>query len=207
QKHIYFISGENMESIANSPFLEKCRDRCYDVLFMVDVIDEYIMQQLSEYKEKKILNLAKDDVFDEFESNGEKNDDDQQKYIDFCKYVKDTLSVEKVVLSTKLVSSPMIVSSGQHGWTANMERIMKAQALGNNMMHGMNMSKKTLELNPNHKLVLGMLKLYNDGEKDRLSNLMNTVYSTVLLESGYSVDNTKNYAGSVYELVMNNINY
>lgn len=204
QKHIYYISGESMESITNSPFLEKCREKCYDVIFMIDVIDEYIAQQLSEYKGKKLLNLSKDDTFDEL--NGELDDNVNKNYEEFCKYAKEQLHVEKVVLSTKLVSSPMVVSSGQHGWTANMERIMKAQALGNNnaMMQGI-MSKKILELNPNHKLVTSMLKLFDSEERDKLNTILKIVYTTVLLESGYTVDNTKNYADSVYNLVMENL--
>lgn len=202
QKNMYYISGESIEQITNSPHLEKCREKGYDVIFMVDVIDEYIVQQLSEYKGKKMINLTKDETFVDDISDKET----ETKFSGFCAYVKDLLSVEKVRLSKKLVTSPMVVSGSQNGWSANMERIMKAQALGNNnvMMKDI-MTKKVLEINPEHKLILGMLNLYVNENKEKLNRIIQTVYSTVLLESGYTVDNTKSYADSVYNLVVDSM--
>lgn len=202
QKNMYYISGESTEQLSNSPHLEKCKEKGYDVIFMVDVIDEYIVQQLSEYKGKKMINLTNDDPI--FDDDQEKKT--EEKFEEFCVYVKDLLSVEKVKFSKKLVTSPMVVSSTQNGWSANMERIMKAQAMGydNTVMKNI-MTKKVLELNPEHKLISKMMELYTNGDKEKLNVILKTVYSTVLLESGYTVENVKYYAENVYNLVVNSI--
>lgn len=208
QKSVYFLSGENKEMVSSSPFLEECRKRDFDVLFMVDAIDEYIMQQLSEYKEKKLVNISKEgNLFDETDEEKKQREELDKSYADLCKFLKEHLKdrVEKVVLSSKLVDSPAIVSSGGMGWTANMERIMKAQALGNNQMHAFMMSRKTLELNPNHELVKQLNNKLANKEEQVVRDTASLLFETCLLNSGYSLDNVTSFTNRIYGSMLGNL--
>ena len=207
QNSIYFVTGENMEVVKNSPFLEECRKRDFDVLFMTDAIDEYIMQQLSDYQEKKFVNLSKEGVqFDESDEEKKNREEVEKEFSDLCKYFKEKLGdkVEKVVVSNKLVDSPCIVSSGSFGWTANMERIMKAQALGNGM-HAFMMSKKTLEINPNHQIMKEMNDKLKNNDQESLNEEMTLLYEASLLNSGFSLDNLPNFTNRIYNSVLRNL--
>merc|ERR1712157_389047 len=139
QKEIYFITGESEEQVANSPFLEECKKRNFEVLYMTDPIDEYATQQLKEYDGKKLVSLTKEGVkFEETDEEKAAWEEEVAAYEKMCKIVKDTLgdSVEKCILSKRVVDSPCCLVTGEYGWSANMERIMKAQALRDNGMGG-----------------------------------------------------------------------
>merc|ERR1711948_72923 len=129
QKDIYYITGETKKAVETSPFIEKCKKRNYEVLFMTDPIDEYCVQQLKEYDGKKLVSVTKEGLkFEETE-------------------------VEKVVNSERVTESPCVLVTGEYGWTANMERIMRAQALRDNSMSSYMASKKTMEINPRHSIM------------------------------------------------------
>ena len=129
QKDIYYITGESKKAVANSPFLEKLKRRGYEVLFMVDAIDEYAVGQLKEYNGKKLVSATKEGlVLEETEDEKKKKEEKKARFEPLCKTVKDILGdkVEKVVVSDRIVDSPCVLVTGKYGWTANMERIMKA---------------------------------------------------------------------------------
>merc|ERR1711998_62345 len=138
QKEIYCITGESQKAVESAPFLEQLKKRGYEVLYMTDPIDEYAIQQLKE-------------------SDEEKKDWEEKKAAceNLCKLVKEVLGdkAEKVVVSDRLTSSPCCLVTGEYGWSANMERIMKAQALKDSSMSGYMASKKTMELNPTHSII------------------------------------------------------
>jgi len=210
QKNVYFLSGENKEIVIKSPFLEECRKRDFDVLLMVDAIDEYLMQQLSEYKEKKLVNISKEgNLFDETDDEKKQKEELEKNFADLCKFMKETLKekVEKIVLSNKLVTTPMIVSSGSFGWTANMERIMKAQALSDNQMHKFMMSRKTLELNPSHKIIVELNNKLKNKEDEVVKNTSELLFQTALIDSGYSLDNMKDFTSNIYNMVEEKLSY
>jgi len=156
QDKIYYITGENRKSLENSPFVEGLKKRGLEVLFMTEAIDEYMMQQLKEYDKHKFVCITKGGI-DLNDTEEEKQDKeklvDQMKVV--CETIKETLGekVEKVEVSTRVVNSPCCIVTGEHGWSANMERIMKAQALRNNQMSTYMSSKKTLEINASHPIV------------------------------------------------------
>lgn len=208
QKNIYYLSGENLEAVKNSPFLEECKKRDCDVLYMIDVIDEYIMQQLSEYKDKKFMNISKEgNLFDETEEEKKEKEEQEKSFAELCKFLKEELKdkVEKVVMSNKLVDSPCIVSCGQFGWTSNMERIMKAQALSSNHMHAFMMSKKTLEINPNHQIMQEMNNKLKNNEQELLKETVSLLWDTSLLNSGYSLENMNNFTNKIYGSIVSNL--
>lgn len=151
QKGIYYITGESKAAVASSPFLEGLKKRGYEVLYLVDPIDEYMVQQLKEYDSKKLLSCTKEGLdFDDTEDEKKKHEEEKARFEPLCKLIKDVLGdkVEKVVVGSRIDESPCVIVTSEHGWTANMERIMKAQALRDNSMTSYMVSKKTMEINP-----------------------------------------------------------
>merc|ERR1711907_609797 len=161
QPGIYYITGESHQAVKTSPFLEKLKKKGYEVLYMVDPIDEYAVQQLREFDGKKLLSATKEGL-DLADNDDEKKafDEAKAKTEPLCKLMKEVLGdkVEKVVTSNRLADSPCVLVTGECGWSANMERIMKAQALRDNSMTSYMVSKKTMEVNPKHSIMTELKK-------------------------------------------------
>merc|ERR1712164_215359 len=155
QPGIYYITGESKRSVETSPFLEKLKKKGYEVLYMVDPIDEYAVQQLKEFDGKKLLSATKEGLqLAEDEDEKKAFEEAKEKAEGLCKLMKEVLDdkVEKVVVSNRLADSPCCLVTGEFGWSANMERIMKAQALRDATQSAYMMSKKTMEINPTHPI-------------------------------------------------------
>merc|ERR1712110_64262 len=205
QKEIYYITGESKEAVSNSPFLEECKKRNFEVLYMVDPIDEYATQQLKEYDGKKLVSLTKEGItFEETEEEKAAWEEKKTAYEKMCKIVKDTLgdSIEKCVLSKRVVDSPCCLVTGEYGWSANMERIMKAQALRDNGMGGYMSSKKTMEINPDNAIVMEMKKKIDDDENDKtVKDLINLLFDTAMLQSGFSLADPTHFANRIHRMI------
>jgi len=205
QKDIYYITGESKEAVASSPFLEECKKRNFEVMYMVDPIDEYATQQLKEYDGKKLVSLTKEGVtFEETEEEKAAWEEKKTAYEKMCKIVKDTLgdSVEKCVLSKRVVDSPCCLVTGEYGWSANMERIMKAQALRDSGMGGYMSSKKTMEINPDNAIVVEMKKKIDDDENDKtVKDLINLLFDTAMLQSGFSLADPTHFANRIHRMI------
>jgi len=197
QPGIYFIAGESRQNLESSPLLEKIRKKDWEIIYMTDAIDEYIIQHLKSYKEVKLINISKDNL--EIKEDEEEQINDKE-YEGLCKKIKDILGdkVDQVKVSNKVESHPAIITNPM-GISANMERIMKAQALGNqnsSMMYATMMNKRSLEINPKHNLMKRIIE--NDNEELN-KKLVEFIYESSLLSSGYQLDNMNNYIEKVYK--------
>merc|ERR1711994_1030453 len=205
QTVIYYITGESKEAVENSPFLEALKKRDLEVLFLVDPIDEYAIQQLKDYQGKTMCCATKEGL-DLGLSEEEKKAAEEEKaaYAELCKKVKDILGskVEKVVMSDRMVGSPCSLVTGEFGWSANMERIMRAQALRDNSMSQYMMAKKTMELNPKHTIVKALKeKFAADSADSAAKDLVFLLYETALLTSGFSLENPGSFSSRIHRLV------
>lgn len=205
QKHIYYITGESKEQVANSSFVERVKKRGFEVVYMVEPIDEYVVQQMKEYDGKQLVSVTKEGLeLPEDDGEKKKREEDKARFEPLCKVMKDILDkkVEKVVVSNRLVESPCCIVTSQYGWTANMERIMKAQALRDTSTMGYMAAKKHLEINPDHPVMETLRQKAEADKHDKaVKDLVMLLFETALLSSGFALEEPQVHAARIYRMI------
>jgi len=205
QKDIFYITGETRQGVAQSPFIETLKKKGYEVLYLVDPIDEYMVQQMKDYDDHKLKSVTKEGLeIDETDDEKKKREEEKAKFEPLCKLMKDILGdkIEKVVLGHRIEDSPCVLVTSEYGWSANMERIMKAQALRDSSTSSYMVSKKTLELNPKHQIVDELRKKAEVDQSDKtVKDLVWLMYETSILTSGFSLDEPQNFASRIHRMI------
>ena len=205
QKHIYYVTGESREQVVNSTFVERVLKRGLEVIYMIDPIDEYCIQQLKEYDGKTLVSVSKEGLeLPEDDDEKKEFEEKKTKFENLCKLMKDILDkkIEKVVLSNRLVSSPCCIVTSQYGWSANMERIMKAQALRDTSTMGYMAAKKHLEINPDHTIIDNLrIKVDADRNDKSVRDLVMLLFETSLLTSGFNLEEPTVHASRIYRMI------
>jgi len=205
QKHIYYITGESRDTVATSAFVERVKKRGFEVVYMTEPIDEYVVQQLKEFDGKTLVSVTKEGLeLPEDEEEKKKYEEAKSKFEGLCKVMKDILDkrVEKVVVSNRLVDSPCCIVTSQYGWTANMERIMKAQALRDSSTMGYMAAKKHLEVNPDHPIIDSLrTKAEADKNDKSVKDLVLLLFETSLLSSGFSLEDPQVHAVRIHRMI------
>jgi len=205
QKDIYYITGESKEVVGSSSFVETLKKRGLECIYMTEPIDEYVVQQLKEFDGKNLVSVTKEGLeLPEDEEEKKKMEADKAKFEPLCKVMKDILDkkVEKVVVSNRLVSSPCCIVTSQYGWTANMERIMKAQALRDTSTMGYMAAKKHLEINPDHSIIENLRQRAETDKNDKsVKDLVLLLFETSLLSSGFSLEDPAVHARRIHRMI------
>jgi len=205
QKHIYYITGESRDNVQNSAFVERVKKSGFEVVYMTEPIDEYVVQQLKEFDGKQLVSVTKEGLeLPEDEEEKKKYEEAKAKFEGLCKVMKDILDkkVEKVIVSNRLVDSPCCIVTSQYGWTANMERIMKAQALRDSSTMGYMAAKKHLEINPTHSIIESLRQKSDADKNDKsVKDLVMLLFETSLLSSGFSLEDPGVHASRIYRMI------
>ena len=200
QTDIYFITGESRKAVEHSPFVNGIKNMGFDVLFLTDPIDEYMVQQIKDYDDKKLVHISKENV--SFNNTDESIIKEFDEHV--CKKIKEVLSskIEKVIVSNRLSTDPCCLVTGEYGWSANMERIMKAQTLQNNNSMFMNGGKKTMEINPKHNIVLKLQEnIKNNVSPELVNDSIHLLYDTACLASGFVQDDPSSFTNRIYNIL------
>lgn len=202
QKDIFYITGTSKEQLENSPFLERLKKKNFEVIFFTDPVDEYLMQYLMDYEDKKFQNVSKEGL-----KLGKDSKDKELKesFKDLTKWWKNSLAndnVDDVKISNRLDNTPCVVVTSKFGWSANMERIMQSQTLSDAKKQAYMRGKRVLEINPRHPIIKELReRVVKNPEDESVKQTAQLMYQTALFESGFLLNDPKDFASRIYDSV------
>ncbi|KAF8694753.1 hypothetical protein HU200_037839 [Digitaria exilis] len=203
QKAIYYIATDSLQSAKTAPFLEKLVQKDIEVLYLIEPIDEVAIQNLQTYKEKKFVDISKEDL-ELGDDDEEKEKESKQEYTLLCDWIKQQLGdkVAKVQISKRLSSSPCVLVSGKFGWSANIERLMKAQTLGDTSSLEFMRGRRIFEINPDHPIIKDLsAACKNEPESTEAKRAVELLYEAALVSSGYTPESPAELGGKIYEMM------
>eukprot|EP00249_Psilotum_nudum_P019529 c27299_g1_i1 orf=123-2651(+) len=207
QQDIYYITGTNREQLEKSPFLEKLTKKGYEVIFFIDPVDEYLMQYLMDYEDKKFQNVSKEGLK---LGKDPKSKELKESFKDLTKWWKDLLAsdnVDSVKISNRLSNTPGVVVTSKFGWSANMERIMQSQTLTDASKQNYMRGKRVLEINPKHPIIKELKeRVFQNPEDENAKQIAKLIYETALMESGFLLDDPKKFASHIYSAIKTTLN-
>ncbi|XP_034675729.1 endoplasmin homolog [Vitis riparia] len=207
QKDIFYITGNSKEQLEKSPFLERLTKKNYEVIFFTDPVDEYLMQYLMDYEDKKFQNVSKEGLKLGKDS---KDKDLKESFKDLTKWWKSALAsenVDDVKISNRLADTPCVVVTSKYGWSANMERIMQSQTLSDASKQAYMRGKRVLEINPRHPIIKELQeRVVKDSEDEGVKKTAQLMYQTALMESGFLLSDPKHFASNIYDSVKSSLN-
>ncbi|PQQ21575.1 endoplasmin homolog [Prunus yedoensis var. nudiflora] len=197
QKDIFYITGASKEQLEKSPFIERLKKKNYEVIFFTDPVDEYLMQYLMDYEDKKFQNVLK-------------RKEVKESYKELTKWWKSALAsdnVDDVKLSNRLADTPCVVVTSKYGWSANMERIMQSQTLSDANKQAYMRGKRVLEINPRHPIIKELReRVVKNAEDESVKQTAQLIYQTALMESGFNLPDPKDFASRIYSSVKSSLN-
>ncbi|KAF8686829.1 hypothetical protein HU200_043329 [Digitaria exilis] len=206
QKDIFYITGSSKEQLEKSPFLERLTKKNYEVIFFTDPVDEYLMQYLMDYEDKKFQNVSKEGLKLGKDSKLKDLKESFKELTDWWKKALETENVDSVKISNRLHNTPCVVVTSKYGWSANMEKIMQAQTLSDSSKQAYMRGKRVLEINPRHPIIKELRdKVAQDNESEGLKQTARLVYQTALMESGFNLPDPKEFASSIYKSVQKSL--
>jgi len=212
QKNIYYISGEDKESLLKSPSVEKLLSKDIEIIFMTDSVDEYTVQHLTEFEGKRLINASREGLKLE-EGDAEKKREDQYKemFKPLLDYTKEVLGkkVEKVSISKHLVQSPVVVLSADYGWTAQMEKVMKSQAFADQSKFEFMKSKRMFEINPRHPMIVELnTRAKEEKVDDSTKDMVMSLYLSAVVAAGYQLmpEDAQDFGERVGRMVTSSLN-
>ena len=203
QPGIYYITGQSKDMVSNSPFVEKLTKKGWEVLYLVEPIDEYMLQNLKDYDDKPLLCVTKSDIdFGDTDEEKTKTSELTEKYKGLCDKILEILgeSIEKVIVSNRITNSPCCLVTGSNGMSANMERIMKAQAMATQNPMQFMMNKKTFEINPDNKIIQAIYGKFTK-DSDGIKDMVWLLYDTSILDSGFSLEKPSEFTGRIHRIM------
>ena len=204
QSSIYYVAADTREAAENSPFLEQLTKKGFEVLFLIDPIDEVAMTNLAQYKEKTLVDISKEDLDlgEEDEAEAAKTKEIEEEYKALTDWMQGELAgkVEKVTVSKRLTDTPCVLVTSKFGWSANMERIMKAQAMGDSRASEYMKGKKTMEINPTSPVILDLKAKQAAGDAGASATAA-LLFDTALLTSGFNIDQPAEFAAKIFALM------
>ncbi|QCD98732.1 endoplasmin homolog [Vigna unguiculata] len=207
QKDIFYITGTNKEQLEKSPFLERLKKKNFEVIYFTDPVDEYLMQYLMDYEDKKFQNVSKEGLK---LGKDTKNKELKESFKDLTKWWKSTLSkdnVDDVKISNRLDNTPCVVVTSKYGWSANMERIMQSQTLSDASKQAYMRGKRVLEINPRHPIIKELReRVVKNPEDEGVKQTAQLMYQTALFESGFNLDDPKDFSSRIYDSVKSSLN-
>ncbi|KAL3131506.1 Heat shock protein 90-5, chloroplastic [Trebouxia sp. C0009 RCD-2024] len=206
QKDIFYMAADSLDAASSAPFVERLVQRDYEVLYLTEPIDEVAIQNLADYDDKKFVDVSREGIDlgtdDQDTKKAEEQTEQLKSLTDFMAKVLGE-KVEKVVVSQRLADSPCALVTSKFGYSANMERIMKTQAMGDSRAMEYMRGRRTLEVNPDHPVIASLKARYDEhGDSDEDSEAMTELlYETSLLTSGFSVESPKEFANRIYGMM------